>query len=59
MPKLSPGNVIMADKGFTIDDLLLPNFGLNVSPRVSSKSQMPNTIVLSRPVNQSELTDFF
>jgi hypothetical protein len=30
----------MADKGFTIEDLLPPDIGLNVPPRVSSKHQM-------------------
>lgn len=29
IPKLSPGDVIMADKGFTIDYLLPANIGLN------------------------------
>ncbi|VDI72805.1 Hypothetical predicted protein [Mytilus galloprovincialis] len=38
--KLSPGDVIMADKGFTIEDLLSPDIGLNVPPRLSSKNQM-------------------
>lgn len=43
IPKLSPGDVIMADKGFTIDDLLPANIGLNVPPRVSTKSQMSSS----------------
>jgi hypothetical protein len=30
----------MADKGFTIEDLLPPDIALNVPPRVSSKYQM-------------------
>lgn len=35
LPKLSLGDVVMADKGFTIEDLLPPDIGLNVPPRVS------------------------
>lgn len=30
----------MVDKGFTIGDMLSPDIGLNVPPRVSSKQQM-------------------
>lgn len=41
IPKLSPGDVIIIeDKGFTTDDLLPANIGLNFPPRVSTKSQM-------------------
>ncbi|XP_063418869.1 uncharacterized protein LOC134701663 [Mytilus trossulus] len=40
LPKLSPGDVVMADKGFTIEDLLPADIGLNVPPRVSTKRQM-------------------
>ncbi|XP_062609965.1 uncharacterized protein LOC134271769 [Saccostrea cucullata] len=40
LPKLSPGDVVMADKGFTIEDLLPADVGLNVPPRVSSTCQM-------------------
>ncbi|CAC5419425.1 unnamed protein product [Mytilus coruscus] len=40
LPKLSPGDVVMADKGFTIEDLLPADIGLNVPPRVSTKYQM-------------------
>lgn len=43
IPKWSPGDVIMADKGFTIGDLLPANIGLNVPPRVSTKSQMSSS----------------
>ncbi|CAG2208365.1 unnamed protein product [Mytilus edulis] len=43
IPKLSPGDVIMADKGFTIEDLLSPDIGLNVPPRVSTKHQMSSS----------------
>lgn len=43
IPKLSPGDVIMADKGFTIDDLLPANIGLNVHPRMSTTSQMSSS----------------
>lgn len=38
--KLSPGDVIKTAKCFTIDDLLPVNIGLNIPPRVSTKSQM-------------------
>jgi hypothetical protein len=40
LPRLSPGDVVMADKGFTIEDLLPADVGLNVPPRVSSQRQM-------------------
>ncbi|XP_071127340.1 uncharacterized protein [Mytilus edulis] len=40
LPKLSKGDVIMADKGFTVEDLLPADVGLNMPPRVSTKKQM-------------------
>ncbi|VDI27629.1 Hypothetical predicted protein [Mytilus galloprovincialis] len=40
LPKLSPGDVVMADKGFTIAYLLPADIGLNVPPRVSTKCQV-------------------
>ncbi|CAC5416186.1 unnamed protein product [Mytilus coruscus] len=40
LPKLSKGDVIMANKGFTVEDLLPANVGLNMPPRVSTKKQM-------------------
>lgn len=43
IPTLSSGDVIMADKGFTIDDLLPANIGLNVHPRMSTTSQMSSS----------------
>lgn len=43
IPKLSAGDVVMADKGFTIEDLLPPDVGLNVPPRVSTKHQMSSS----------------
>lgn len=42
IPKLSPGDVIMADKGFTID-LLHTNIGQNLPPRVSTQSHMSSS----------------
>ncbi|CAG2220267.1 unnamed protein product [Mytilus edulis] len=41
--KLPPGDVKMSDKGFTIEDLLSPDIGLNVPPRVSTKHQMSSS----------------
>jgi len=40
IPKLEPGDVILADKGFTVADLLPSNIGLNMPPFVSKSSQM-------------------
>jgi len=40
LPKLCPDDVIMADKGFTVEDLLPADVGLNMPPRVSTKKQM-------------------
>jgi hypothetical protein len=40
LPKLCPGDVIMADKGFTVEDLLPADVGQNMPPRVSTKKQM-------------------
>lgn len=43
LPKLEPGDVIMAEKGFTIGDLLPPDVGLNVPPKVFTKKQMSSS----------------
>ncbi|VDI08815.1 Hypothetical predicted protein [Mytilus galloprovincialis] len=40
LQKLSKGDVIMADKDFTVEDLLPADVGLNMPPRVSKKEQM-------------------
>ncbi|XP_021346079.1 uncharacterized protein LOC110445671 [Mizuhopecten yessoensis] len=40
LPKLEPGDVILADKGFTVGDLLPAHIGLNMPPFVSSSCQM-------------------
>ena len=40
LPKLCPCDVIMADKGFMVEDLLAADVGLNMLPRVSTKKQM-------------------
>ena len=40
LPLLQPDTTIMADKGFTIEDLLPPNVGLNMPPRIGSNRQM-------------------
>ena len=45
IPKIDPGMVIMADKGFTIEDLLPENIHLNMPPRIPS----------SRPMTDSEV----
>ena len=42
LQKLEPGDEIMADKGFTIQDLLVPlGVRLNMPPFLKSNSQMP------------------
>lgn len=46
IPLLEPGDIVMADKGFTISDLLPADVGLNMPPFVSKSKQM----------TQSELT---
>ena len=40
LSKLCPGDVIMADKGFTVEDLLPTDMGLNMPPRVATKIQI-------------------
>ncbi|XP_056004164.1 uncharacterized protein LOC130049940 [Ostrea edulis] len=40
LPKLSPGDMIMADKGFTIEDLLPADVDLNIPPRIPGNRQM-------------------
>nr|XP_022304109.1 uncharacterized protein LOC111111416 [Crassostrea virginica]XP_022312597.1 uncharacterized protein LOC111117720 [Crassostrea virginica] len=40
LPKLSAGDVIMADKGFTVEDLLPADVGLNIPPRIPGHRQM-------------------
>ena len=44
---LEPGDEVMADKGFLIQDLLAPiGVRLNVPPLLQSKSQMPTDDVV-------------
>ncbi len=45
IPRIEPGMVIMADKGFTIEDLLPENVHLNMPPRIPS----------ARPMTESEV----
>ena len=45
IPKMDPGMVIMADKGFTIEDLLPENIHLNMPPKIPS----------ARPMSESEV----
>ena len=45
LPKLQPNTTIMADKGFTVEDLLPVDVGLNMPPRVSSQRQMTDAEV--------------
>ena len=40
IPRLEPGDIILADKGFTVGDLLPSDIGLNMPPFVSSSKQM-------------------
>ena len=40
IPRLEPGDIILADKGFTVADLLPGDIGLNMPPFVSSSKQM-------------------
>ena len=40
IPRLDPGMVVMADKGFTIQDLLPENVNLNMPPMIPSARQM-------------------
>lgn len=40
IPQLSSGDVIMANKDFTIEDSMPLDIGLNVPPRLSTKHQM-------------------
>ena len=40
LPRLDPGMTIMADKGFTIEDLLPPAVNLNMPPKIPSRRQM-------------------
>lgn len=47
MEKLEPGDEIMADKGFQIQDLLTPlGVRLNVSPFLAGNVQMPASDVI-------------
>lgn len=40
LPKLTSGDMIMADKGFTIEDLLQEDIDLNMPPRIPGYRQM-------------------
>ena len=40
MDLLEPGDAIMADRGFTIDDILPPGVTLNVPPRLNDSGQL-------------------
>ncbi len=40
LPRIDPGMTIMADKGFTIQDLLPESVNLNIPPRIPSARQM-------------------
>ena len=40
IPRLESGDIILADKGFTVADLLPSDIGLNMPPFVSSSKQM-------------------
>lgn len=40
LPLLSPGDMVMADKGFTIEDLLPAEIDLNIPPRIPTHRQM-------------------
>ena len=40
LARLEPGDSIMADKGFTVGDLLPPGIGLNMPPRIPGIRQM-------------------
>jgi hypothetical protein len=40
IPMLEPGMVVMADKGFTIEDLLPENINLNMPPKIPKARQM-------------------
>lgn len=40
LPKLEPGDIILADKGFTVADLLPSDIGLNMPPFISKSRQM-------------------
>ncbi|KAK3093535.1 hypothetical protein FSP39_016909 [Pinctada imbricata] len=40
LPKLSPGDMVMADKGFTIEDLLPADVDLNIPLRIPGNRQM-------------------
>lgn len=40
LPLLQSGDIILADKGFTIGDLLQGHIGLNMPPFIASNAQM-------------------
>ena len=52
LAKLEPGDEIMADKGFTIQDMLVPyGVRLNMSPFLQSNSQMPaNDVFVTKKI---------
>ncbi len=45
LPRLEPNTTVMADKGFTIEDLLPPSVGLNMPPRIPGQRQMTDNEV--------------
>ena len=54
LEKLESGDELMADKGFLIQDLLMPiSVRLNVPPLLSTKRQMPaNDVLLTKKIAQ-------
>ena len=54
LQKLEPGDEIMADKGFLIQDMLAPlGVRLNVPPVLKSNSQMaPEDVILTKKIAQ-------
>ena len=45
LPQLQPNTTIMADKGFTVEDLLPTDIGLNMPPRIPGQRQMTDAEV--------------
>lgn len=46
LPLLESGDIILADKGFTIGDLLPGHIGLNMPPFIASNAQMTQKFFL-------------